>query len=290
MNPLNFLTFRNALEQAKRLAGIVRDAPGAPVGSIEASTVITLPADLVRPENAKRYPGERDVGAIDYMVGHVTDVTGGFGVQKWGPDGWKRWGTFLYASEQLPNVGGPLVDLAEAASGLSPAGWGVTAETMALCSRLAQLPYHRITSRKLGECVNRPFAHRTKASGKGNGGIALAMDMGNKEPITAEVAKAGQNMVRRAYLDLVSVGDPNRRIWYTNHSNFAADRRGDTHRIMHLSVVVPAIEALRDDAYNVAIDYERQVGSGRALTTRDDPDAHFDTKGRRIRTPEGTPL
>lgn len=288
MNPLNFLARRNILEQLKRLARIVKDAPGAPPESIERDSAITLPPELVRPENRKRYAQERDPASIDCMVGHVMDVTGGFGVQKWGPDGWKKWGGVMpdWAMPMVGEMFDEFVDVEALDDGM--------AEALALCSRYAQTPYHRLASRKLGECINRPLEHRTKASGLGNGGIALAMDMGNREPITAEFAKAGQNMVRRAFFDLTRWWDDgpelDRRIWYTNHSMFAADRRGDTHRIAHLAVFKPAIMSLRADGLNVAIDYERQVGGGRALTTRDDPDAHFDPKGRRVRTREGQPV
>jgi len=286
----NYLTARNILEQAKRLARVVTDPPTAAPERLRDFTSIRLPPGLVRPENAKRYAQERDPAGIDLLVGHVTDVTWGFGVQKWGKDGWSTWARRLRDGD-IPSVDGEAFSLLEDIKAefgpLSDAG---LAEVLAHLSRLAQLPYHRLASRKLGEVENRPFHHRTKASGAGNGGIALAMDCGHREEIDDAFVQAGQNMVLGAYFELTEHGDPERPITYDPHGVFARSRWNDTHRIVHLRVYKPAIDELRRGGHNVCIDYERAEAGGRQITTRDDPEAHFDTKGRRVRTPEGKPL
>ena len=286
----NMLTARNILEQAKRLARVVTDPPGAPPSRLREFTSIRLPPGLVRPENVKRYAQERDPAAIDLIVGHVTDVTGGFGIQKWGKDGWQTWLKRLRGGD-VPSIKGEAFSLLEDIK----AEFGrlsdrELAEVLALCSRYAQVPYHRLASRKLGELENRPFGHRTKASGAGNGGIALAVDCGHREEIDNAFVKAGQNMVAAAVVELVAHGDPRRPIAYAPHGCFSRSRWNDTHRIVHLRVYKPIILQLRRESYNVYIDYERAVSGGRAITTRDDPEAHFDARGRRVRTPEGTPI
>lgn len=279
----NFLTLRNAAEQLQRLARIVDEAPAAEVAQLQMPSAVSLQVMPLRPENYKRADGVRDVSQIEYMVGHVTDVTGGFGVGKWGPDGWKAWKRRLYSGDVPLQI---LEDIRHEFGVLSD---DELAKVLALCSRLTQLVYHRITSRKLGECINRPFEHRTWASTALNGGIALALDCGHREPIDDAFAEAGINMFMRAYYDLRDAG-ADKRILYVVHGQGSKWRGNDTHRIAHLRVYRPAVERLQAQGENIAIGYEVALGHGRPLTTRDDPDAHFDERGRRVRTPEGEPL
>lgn len=272
----NFLVARNIAEQLKRGLRIVTDAPDASPDSLASPTWVTLPPSLVRPENAKRARVERDPADVDLIVGHVSDVTGGFGVQRWGEDGWKTW---------LANMrsGGVPSGLLEDVMGAQPTSdQDAAVLLLALCSRLAQLPYHRMASRKLGEVKNRPLEHRTWASGAGNGGVAFAMDCGHREELNNPFIQAGINALCGLAYELTNHGDPNREIFYAPHGCFSRQRWNDTHRIVHLAVVKPAIEQLRFAGVNISIDYERAVDGGRAITTRDDPEAHYDTKGRRV--------
>lgn len=280
----NFLTLRNFAEQVKRLARMASDPPAAIDAQLETDTAIRLSFMPIRPENAKRYRTPRAVSQIPYIVGHVTDVSGGFGVQKWGPDGWQTWMNKLNRGEVPREI---LDDIHRELGDLTP---GELARTVALCSRYAQLPYHYITSRKLGVCENRPLEHRTKASSRLNDGIAVALDCGHKEDILESFAKAGQLMIFRAYYALRQGGKTGT-IQYVVHGQGDRNRWNDTHRRMHLAVAKPAVMRMRNVwKEDIEIGYEVAVGGGRPITTRDDPDAHFDERGRRVRTPEGKPL
>lgn len=277
----NFLTVRNWLEQAKRVARLTVEASKADDDRLRDPSCIVIPPGFVR--HPKRYPGERDVSQIFYMVGHVMDVRGGFSVQKWGEDGWRKWAKRLQAGsvpalvlEDLEREFGKLAD-------------DEVAKLLAYLSRYAQTPYHRFTSPKVGECVNRPLEHRTKASGAGNSGVAMAMDMHHTEVITDAFAEGGQNMVRRLYFDLRKAGREGP-IAYRNHGMFSRDRWNDTHSEAHLRVFKPAIVQLQQEGEDVFVDYEFATAGGRQLTTRDDPDAHFDTRGRRVRNRQGVLL
>ena len=80
------LTLRNLWEQTQRLAQLAEARIHEAHYAAEAFDIDALP--ILKP---KAYPGERDVTDIDLIVGHVTDVRNGFGVQKWGPTGWRHW-------------------------------------------------------------------------------------------------------------------------------------------------------------------------------------------------------
>lgn len=278
----NFLTLRNASEQIKRLLRVIDEAPAA-----ERPSIIRLPPGLVRKGNEKRSVGTRDVGCIHTIVGHVTDVRGGFGVQKWGPDGWHTWLKRLHAGD-IPSVSGEAFSLLNDIK--DSFGWQPDeqlARTLALCSRYAQTPYHYIASRKLGVLENRPLSHRTWAAGAGNVGVSIAIDCHHREEVPAELAHYGRAALNLLHEDLVA-GDPSGRpIRYTVHGQWSRQRWNDTHRETHMAVFKPGVEDIRDLGYDIRIDYEAAVGGGRALTTRDDPDAHFDPRGRRVRRPTG---
>jgi hypothetical protein len=286
----NFLTIRNLLEQARRLSGVVVEAPQAKPERLRKFTAIRLPAGLVRDENRKRAPGTRDVSQVRLMVGHVTDVRHGFGVQRWGPDGLQVWADRLRKGD-VPSVspGDPLSLLEDIRREFGALPDKDMVAVLALCSRYAQTPYHRIASQKLGEIENRPLQHRTYAAGAGNGGVSMAVDVHHTEGIRPELAAAGRNMVVSLYDDLRAAGVEGP-IVYAPHGAFSPSRWNDTHREAHLSVFKPAVMRLREEGEDVSIGYEIAGAGGRAITTRDDPEAHFDTKGRRIRTPEGTPI
>jgi hypothetical protein len=277
----NFLTLRNAAEQLRRLTRLVDEAPQA-----ERHPFIRLPPGLVRPGNEKRSKVERDPEALDVIVGHVTDVRGGFGVQKWGPDGWKTWRDRLHSGD-IPSMPGEaqslLTDIRHAFGKQSDDD---LARTLALCSRYAQTPYHYIASRKLGPVQNRPLKHRTYAANGGNVGASVAIDCHHREAISRELARIGQDTFSALHEDMSA-----ERIRYTVHGQWSRQRWNDTHREVHLAVFKPVIERIADElGFDLCIDYEHSADGGRPLTTRDDPDAHFDTKGRRVRTPEGEPL
>lgn len=283
----NFLTLRNTAEQLRRLTRLVDEAPQASDDRLRSADFIHLPASLVRPENRKRSKVERDPRAIDTLVGHVTDVRGGFGVQKWGPDGWKTWAKALMNGDVSNTLRGDLhIEIGGEGGGVPD---DEMARALALCSRYAQTPYHALASPKLGEIANRPFEHRTYAAGAGNGGVSMAMDCRHRESISEAFAQAGRNMVRGVVRELRATGNT-KRLRYTVHGQWSRQRWNDTHREAHLAVYKPAILELQAEGEAIYIDYEHSADGGRPLTTRDDPDAHFDTKGRRVRTPEGEPL
>lgn len=286
MNPLNFLTLRNFREQVLRAAKVVTDAPRAADEQLQDLTSVRLPPGLVRKENVKRYPGVRDVGKIDTIVGHVTDVRGGFGVQRWGPDGWQTWAKRLQGGD-IPELDGePLSLLEDIKTEFGTLSDDDLARTLALCSRYAQTPYHRITSRNLGEVENRPLEHKTWASNGGNIGVSCAVDCHHGEEVSAAVAEAGRNMLFMLHNDLLEQGGE-RPIRYTVHGQWRRSRWNDTHRRTHLAIFKPVILEMRRYGHDIYIDYEHHADGGRPLTTRDDPDAHFDETGRRVRTRNG---
>lgn len=287
----NFLTLRNAAEQLQRLARIVGEAPQAPDDSLTTATLVELPAALIRPENRKRLAGERDVSQIDTIVGHVTDVRGGFGVQKWGPDGWHTWAKRLRSGDVPGLEGEPLSLVEDLQDELGPVSDDELARALALCSRYAQTPYHYITSQRLGGIRNRPLSHRTYAAGAGNGGVSMALDCHHREAVSKAFAAAGRKAFRALFYDMLGHLRPaDEAIRYTVHGQWSRQRWNDTHREAHLAVYKPAVLELQAEGEAIYIDYEHSADGGRPLTTRDDPDAHFDERGRRVRTPEGEPL
>lgn len=270
----NMLTIRNLVEQVRRGLHIVADAPQATAEQRLAETHIRLPPDLVRRENRKRARGTRD-HIEPVMVGHVTDVKGGFGVQRWGPDGWQTW------LRRLERGDVPETLIHDLAREVDPETAGDMSRALALCSRYAQLPYHRLTSQRLGEVVNRPLGHRTYASDAGNCGVSMAIDCHHLESIDDATAEAGRNMVKALYYDMRRVGIEGT-IRYTQHGQWSRQRWNDTHKKAHLRVYKPAIRALQAAGEAIVIDYRHAQDGGRPITTRDDPDALYDHRGRLI--------
>ncbi len=283
MNFPNRLTIRNLAEQVRRGLHLITEAPQAATPS-----VVRLPPDLVRPGNEKRSPGIRDVSKLDTIVGHVTDVRGGFGVQKWGPDGWRTWEKRLH-SGGTPGMPGERLSLLEDLKvALGDISDHEMAKALALCSRYAQTPYHYIASRKLGVVQNRPLEHRTWAANAGNVGVSIAVDCHHREVISEDLAAIGMSALYCLIDDLDIEGA--RALRYTVHGQWKRSRWNDTHEEAHLKVFKPEIErldSLNGLGYDIRIDYEHAVDGGRPLTTRDDPDAHFDERGRRVRSERG---
>lgn len=279
----NFLTMRNATEQLGRLLHLVQEAPAAQLEQLSTGTVVDISVMPLRAANRKRAPGRRDVSKIDLIVGHVTDVEGGFGVQRWGPDGWQHWSQRL-AQGDVPD--GILDDIRCELGQLSD---DELARALALCSRMRQLAYHRLASPRLGEIKNRELAHRTWVSTLGNGGVGVGIDCHHREELTPGLIEAGKLTVQGLYFDLRAEG-AEATIRYAPHGCFSRQRWNDTHREAHLAVFKPAVLELRALGEDVRIDYEVALGGGRPITTRDDPDAHFDSRGRRVKRPNGESL
>jgi hypothetical protein len=265
---LNALFARNLWEQIQQAARLAEKRTREDHYAIDAFDIGSLPI-----LKTKAYPGIRDVTEIDLVVGHVTDVRDGFGVQKWGPTGWHHWRSELEAgrvsSELLGQLRRPMEPLE-------------LAKRVALWSRYRNTPYHEVGAGNGDVLDNRPLHSRTKASSAGNDGVAFAIDCSHKQDISVDMVKTGQLAFRRLVRRLREAGNK-RKLRYASHRCFDADRLRDTDRIVHLQVVKPAIVDInREDPYGIEIDYEVALGGGRPISTRDDPEALFDDKGRRV--------
>ena len=263
------LTLRNLWEQTQRLAQLAEARIHEAHYAAEAFDIDALP--ILKP---KAYPGERDVTDIDLIVGHVTDVRNGFGVQKWGPTGWRHWLRELEAGRVPTEL---LDQLTE------PMAPEQLARRLALWSRYRNTPYHQLGAGNGDVVDNRRLNSRTWASSAGNDGVAWALDCHHRQPLTDDLAATGLLSLCRLVRRLRDAGNT-RELRYAPHACFDPDRFNDTHREAHLRVVKPAIRLIAaNDPYGIRIDYEEARGGGRPITTRDDPDAHFDVRGRRVK-------
>ncbi len=265
---LNALFARNLWEQVQRLVRLAEARTAEDHYAIESFDIDALPILM-----SKAYPGERDVTEIDLIVGHVTDVTGGFGVQKWGPTGWRHWLTEIEAGRVPPRL------LEQLRVPMEPEQ---LARRVALWSRYRNTPYHQVSAGNGDVVDNRRLASRTKASSAGNDGVAWAIDCHHRQDLTVDMVQTGQLGLRRLVRRLREQGNT-KPLRYGIHRCFDADRRVDTDRIVHLQVAKPAIVDIdREDPFGVFIDYEAALGGGRPISTREDPEALYDEKGRRV--------
>ena len=262
----NALFARNLWEQVQRAARLAEERTREDHYAIDAFDISPLPI-----LKTKAYPGIRDVTKIDLVVGHVTDVRNGFGVQKWGPTGWRHWLTELEGGRVAVSL---LDQLRQPMEPLE------LAKRVALWSRYRNTPYHQLGAGNGDVVDNRSLHSKTWASSAGNDGVAFALDCSHRQDLSVDMVKTGQLALRRLVRRLREAGNK-RRLRYAPHRCFDADRRRDTDRIVHLQVVKPAIvEINREDPYGIEVDYEVALGGGRPISTRDDPEALFDDKGR----------
>jgi len=184
---LNALLFRHILERLQKAAKLAEERTHELHYAEDAFDLSSLPI-----LETKAYPGVRDVAAIDLVVGHVTDVRNGFGVQKWGPCGWKHWLAEIEGGRVPPEL---VEQLRQPMDPLE------MAKRVALWSRYRNTPYHEIAAGNGDVLDNRPLNSRTKASSLGNGGVAFAVDCAHDQPLSADMAETGiysfQRLVRR---------------------------------------------------------------------------------------------
>lgn len=268
---LNALLLRGLWEQFQKAARLAEERTREAHYAEDSFDISSLPI-----LETKAYPGVRDVAAIDLVVGHVTDVRNGFGVQKWGPCGWKHWLTELKGGRVPPQL------LEQLRKPMDPLD---LAKRVALWARYRNTPYHQVAAGNGDVLDNRPLHSRTKASSAGNGGVAFAVDCAHDQQLSLDDIKTGQAAIRRLVRRLRSAGNT-RPLRYAPHRCFDRSRRRDTDREVHLAIVKPTIASLnRVDRYGIRIDYEVAMGGGLPISTRDDPEAHFDERGRRVRGP-----
>ncbi len=287
------LTIRNIWEQTQKLSRIAEARISESSYAVSAFDLHSLP--ILKPQ---AYPGDRDVTEIDLVVGHVTDVRGGFGVQRWGPTGWQHWLRELEASRVPPEI---MVQLGRAeANAITPARIAITvsnyqkdpaktlawayseiAKRIALWSRWRNTPYHQISGGNGDVVDNRRLASRTKASSAGNDGVAWAMDRHHKQPMTPDDVETGKVGLRRLVQRLREQGNK-RRLRYGPHGCFDGMRWADTSAIVHREVVIPAVAEIHaSDPYGFFIDYEAAKAGGRPIPRSWDPNALHDERGRR---------
>lgn len=214
---------------------------------------------------------KRHVGHIDRIVIHVTGVHGGFGVSKRLRKRWER-------TVEIGRVDTDLVaQLVEARA--NRFGDGKLAQRLALWERYRNTPYHEIAAANGDVLRNRRLAQRSYHAGKGNDGAGLAIDCAHDEELDDWLIETG----RAAFSDLVRRlrrhGDPNRELLVGPHRATSGQRRLDPNVGVWREIVLPMVESLQP---NIVIDYEWKLSTGRQVPDVWDPDALYDSRGRRL--------
>lgn len=211
---------------------------------------------------AKAYPGDRDPDDFDLAMAHCTAITVGFGVQKYGPTGLDHWRKRLHAippylHEQMDRAG-LLRDL-EAAI-----------RFLALASRYRNTPYHVIGSQSGYLFRNRRLkqsSHHgqgTRTSG-GNRGMGVAFDASPSTKLTDFHIATFRAAVRLAHLWWLEEQDEEDPVWrVVCHAQAKwPGRANDPGSALWQRVVVPEVNALRDEGHDIVIDLAWRYGTGR---------------------------
>jgi len=181
----------------------------------------------------KAYPGGRDVRHINLIVVHVTDVRGGFGVQKWGPTGWQHWEREIMAGNIPSHI-----------RELLPADPRAAARIVGQWSRLRNTPYHSICSN--GWLLqNRPLRSETWHGNSGNRGFGWAMDCHHRERLTGEEAETGI-LSLCSLLQRARFAGNKENIRIAPHGCFSGKRLVDTHREVYLRIVYPVVKRVAE--------------------------------------------
>lgn len=261
------LSARNAWEQLQRIAKL---AEAQQPQSIFAPTAWDIDGLPIRHRKASLQ--ERDPADIEHIVGHVVAVRGGFGVQRWGPEGWQHWAKII-RDHDIPRA----IELQLPAELLRDTE--ALARRLALWSRFRNTPYHQLAAANGDVLDNRRLRQRSYHAGAGNDGVGFAMDCAHDEPLSTWMVATGRVGFARLVQRLRDAGNT-RELRYLPHRAFTPQRRKDTHVEVHRRVIIPAVEACD----GVRIDYEHCEAGGLPISTMMDPNALYDSRGRWLRS------
>ena len=264
-------TYRNAIEVALRVARIAEEqARGFAFADANGFDLGSLPILA-----SKAYPGEQT--PVPRIMVHVTGVTRGYGVQRWGPTGWRRWVGLAKNTQSLWRCAVEADGLVEPWDGLrnetllpyelalqlaeadllltmSPDQLG---RLVAQWSRFRNTPYHDIGT--LGGYVLANRRHRqrshhgngTRGSG-GNAGIGCAFDCSPNTDLSEFHIQTFQATLRASHLRLqraLAAASPDReapRIGIVAHAQASDPARandpGGKRAHIYRRVVVPVAE------------------------------------------------
>lgn len=260
---LENLTARNALEVLHRTLGIAeRQREGYAFIGSHGFDIGEMPI-----LSAKAYAGERDPDDFDLAMMHCTAVRDGFGVQKNGPTGiteWLKRLVFGRVAREQPllyeqmNHAGMLIRPDEAA------------RFLALCSRYRNTPYHVIGSqagylfrnRRLKQSSHHGQGTRTTG---GNKGMGVAFDASPSTTLTDWLIATYRATVRLAHLwwlEEQSEPDPEWTVVCHAQAKFPG-RAKDPGPALWQRVVVPEVNALREEGHAIVIDTTWRYGTGR---------------------------
>lgn len=255
--------FRNAYEvmlQTLRLAERQRD--GYSFIGEHGFDIGELP--ILEP---KAYSGVRDPDDFDLAMMHCTAVTQGFGVQKYGLTGTDHWRKIL--------VSGTLVKTAPwLYSQMSAAGMLANPDEavhfLALASRYRNTPYHAIGTQAGYLFKNRRTTQTswhgqgTRSSG-GNKGMGIAFDASPSTHLTDRMIATFRAAVRLAHLWWLNDQREEDPVWkvVTHAQAKWPGRAKDPGPALWRDVVLPEVNALRDEGHDIVIDFDWRYGTGR---------------------------
>jgi hypothetical protein len=233
----------------------------------------------------------RDLSKLNYIVTHVTAVKGGFGVSSTAR---KRWERILGSGRLLRSTGHPSLDEQLEAGGVwfrreggfEPADGE---DTRSIANRLglwqryrSSVPYHQIASRNGDIIKNRELSHRTWHANAGNFGAGFAVDCGPDEKLDSWMIETGRQALRVLYTRIIDVSEYAQKhgVRVVPHRAFSSGRRRDTNPEVHREIVIPVVKEID----GLDIDYKMQMDKGRPIPREWDPNALYDSRGRRIKS------
>lgn len=199
----------------------------------------------------------RDPATVRRVTTHVTDIRGGFGVDKRRVAHWRE-------------VGPPPLLAAQGVE--DPA-------LVALLERYHRCAYHGLASRAFGGLIirNHPAKLRTSHGNGGNVGLGWALDAHHAEVLEPRFVAIACESLRETIIHAYLAGGE--QVAVDAHRCHSAKRLVDIDGLHWRSIVLPTVRELGSTA---AIDYEVRTGTGRPIPRTWDPAAHFDAKGRRV--------
>jgi hypothetical protein len=224
---------------------------------------------------AKAYTKPRNVEIVDLIVGHISAVSGGFGVSKARKKYWLKalQGSGGHISPLLLRQFPTPILLVEDA-----------AERLALWERFANVPYHEIALQNGDAIANHPLSRHSWHADGGNTGVGLAIDCGPNEKLSSWLVETGRFAFKVLHARL-SKETTRAHLRYAPHRAFSADRRRDTNPFVHSEIMKPAISEINRTPRLLAveIDYSLHTGGGLPVPNSWDSDSPFDDKGRNLR-------
>lgn len=283
---------RNALEVMLLTLGIAeRQQEGYAFAGAHGWDIGSLPI-----LDMKAYKGARD--PVDRMMIHVTGVTDGFGVQKWGPTGWRTWQRNVEGMMRQKDRAAPWPEDWRAAKvlplefveqldhhGMLLRPIPEIARFVALCSRYRNTPYHDIGSMGGYVFANRRHEQRSyhgngEAWSGGNAGIGCSFDCSPSSTLTDFHITTFRATMRASHLRwltrkrqvAITMGqDPNQsfklevvahaQAKYPGRANDPGGGKADIWR----RVVIPTVEQLNDEGHDVVINASWHWGTGHPL-------------------------